>query len=232
MSKFNIIPYYCNIKADAEKQKSLGYFDDCYEENEHFLLKIMCQSVDNTIVDKLSAITVYSDINDETCNNNALLVFFGCFAPFHDGHEYCIKSAISKIKETHNYIGGVLFPAHEDYILSKTYMEADYLSQYRAFLSDYNDKNKNSIYVDWFPILMRSELNFPYLLHRAQAYVDRIEYINDFDIFFVVGEDNIGFAEIKQDNIIPIVVARNGNNNCDVNYNPFSDVSSTKLRTK
>lgn len=232
MSKFDIIPYYCNIKADEEKQKSLGYFDDCYEEKEHFLLKLMCQAIDNTIVDYLSAMTIFSDNHIKNFENNALLVFFGCFAPFHDGHEYCIKSAIGKIKETHNYIGGLLFPAHEDYILSKPHMEAEYLSQYRAFLSEYNDLNKNSVSVDWFPTLMRGELNFPYLLYRAQEYVNRIEYIKDFDIFFVVGDDNIGFADIKQDNIIPIVVTRNGYDNCDVTYNPFSEVSSSKLRAK
>lgn len=232
MSKFNIIPYYCNIKADTAKQNSLGYFDDCYNENEHFLLKMMCGSVDNSIVSDLSAITVYSDINNDQLTKNALLVFFGCFAPFHDGHEYCIKSAISKIKETHNYIGGVLFPAHEEYILSKPHIEMVDLNDYRAWLSMYGFRNLNSMFVDWFPTLLRGELNFPYLLYRAQAYVDRIEYVNEFDIFFVVGEDNIGFAEIKQDNIIPIVVTRNGCNKCDVTYNPFSDVSSTKLRTK
>lgn len=232
MSKFNIIPYYRNIIANDEEQKSLGYFDDCYEENEHFLLKMLCGSLDSNIVDKLSAMTLYSYINNDAFNSNAILVYFGCFAPFHDGHEYCIKSAISKIQETHNYIGGLIFPSHDNYILTKQHMEIDELRNYRALLSRYGDINTNSMIVDWFPTLLRGEINFPYLLYRAQAYVNRIEYLSRFDIFFVVGDDNKGFADIKQDNIIPIVVTRGGTHNCDITYNPFYDVSSTKLRAK
>ena len=93
MNKFNAIPLYkdmlwCNT---PEQQHNVGYFDDCFSIEEHqVLLPSVCIQTDVSIEKELLS-------NSCSENTNILLVFFGCFAPFHEGHLNAIYLSIKQL---------------------------------------------------------------------------------------------------------------------------------------
>lgn len=217
MSKFNIIPIYQDMLwcKTPEQQQQVGYFEDCFSIDEHQnILPYICSQIDPIINMKINN-------NVNTTMHNVLLVFFGCFAPFHEGHMNAIT--LSKkhfISRGFNVLGCVLFQSHDDYILTKKHITPTNIRKF----SDLNKRylNDKQVYVDTFSNLLRGELNFPYLLLRCLSYIK--EYKNT-KLGVIVGEDNRGFSFIEHDKIEFSVISRS-----DPLLNDKYDISSTKYR--
>lgn len=235
MSKFHLIPYYKDMKiVDSEEQRHVGYFDDIFTEDEHKQLWNDSEIIDPNITQVLFNRFHKTRLQDRC----AIICTFGCYAPFHDGHAYSIQAAIQLISQTHYVLGTIVYPAHDEYVSTKQGMTEEILNQRK----DYTYwKNNINMRMDNFVMRQKGDVNFPYLLHRTHMYTQNIS--SHVDVFFIVGEDNAGFADVHDINTIPIIVERNGKlskEHLQKHYphakfifdSPYKDYSSTKERTK
>lgn len=217
MNKFNAIPLYkdmlwCNT---PEQQHNVGYFDDCFSIEEHqVLLPSVCIQTDVSIEKELLS-------NSCSENTNILLVFFGCFAPFHEGHLNAIYLSRKQFSERgFNVLGCVLYQSHDSYILTKKHITLDNINDFTQLNIPY--LKTHEIYVDSFTKTLKGELNFPYLLMRSLKYINKIKNAK---LGVIVGEDNNGFSKIKHEKIEFVVISRS-----DSVANKYFNISSTKIR--
>ncbi len=242
MSKFHLIPYYTDMNiVDSEEQHNVGYFDDVFTVDEHKQLLKDSEIVDPIIFTKIRSQFHKTRLQDKC----AIICTFGCYAPFHDGHTYSIKAAIDLVSKTHFVLGTIIYPAHDEYVSTKPGMTEEILNKRKHY--DYW-KNDFNMFMDDFVMQQKGDVNFPYLLHRTRKYANIIQrYLNNgidnVDVFFIVGEDNAGFADVHDINTIPIIVERNGKLSKEhllkhyphakfIFDSPYKDYSSTKERTK
>lgn len=227
--------------VDSEEQRHVGYFDDIFTEEEHkHLWK------DSEIVDPIIFTKMRSQFHKKRIQTRcAIICTFGCYAPFHDGHAYSIKAAIDLVSKTHFVLGTIVYPAHDEYVSTKQGMTEEILNQRKD--REYW-KNSINMHMDDFVMQQKGDVNFPYMLHRTHKYANIVQrYLNDgidiVDVFFIVGEDNAGFADVHDSNTIPIIVERSGKLSKEhlmkhyphANFifdSPYKDCSSTKERTK
>ena len=196
------------IVTDTEEQRHLGYFDDCFSEEEHKQLLKDSEHIDPLIFVRLRS-RFHKARKQDRC---AIICSFGCYAPFHEGHDYSFKAAIELVSKTHFVLGTVIYPAHDEYVSTKPGMTEDILNQRKNrsyFANNYN------MFMDNFVMQQKGDVNFPYMLHRTHTYACRVQqYLNNgidiVDVFFIVGEDNAGFADVHNAFTIPIIVERNG----------------------
>lgn len=227
------------IVADTEEQRHLGYFDDCFSEEEHEQLLKDSEHIDPLIFARLRGRFHKTRVQDRC----AIICTFGCYAPFHNGHAYGIKASIDLVSQTHFVLGTIVYPAHDEYVSTKQGMTEGILNQRKCH--GYWKNNFNMM-MDDFVIQQKGDVNFPYMLHRTQRYADVVQrYLTHnksvIDVFFIVGEDNAGFADVHDLRTFPIIVERSGNLSKEhlmkhyphakfIFDSPYKDYSSTYKR--
>lgn len=239
------------IKKDVLYSQMLPYFNDLKDfENAGFI-----DEKRNSLDEKAIKNTEIKTLNLNPIKTNkplAIIVSSGSFSPLHIGHVEIIKQA-EKILEHQGYevLQGVLYYAHDNYVSYKKNGEARKIVSSRIqegyeFLSslDLEDKIKIDHFSGQF---VSNDLNFSTLLNRLDEYLKRY-YKKEVKIFYTFGSDYLDFfnafkyqskfgafcferegSEIKEN--MPFI----DNKNLFLikkEMNPFSNMSSTKVRKK
>ena len=222
MNSFNMIPMYKDMGInDPVEQQKVGYFDDGFgiDNDSRQNLLTLCEWIDSGISAYItSKIMGFKGSNKPIM----LLVYFGCFAPFHEGHAFCVNSAIEKFEEHYKIVGCLLLQSHDNYIISKKHVTKENIKQFSYIDADF--MMKHGVLVDNFSKSFCGELNFPYLLVHAMAYFNLYPNI-DYKLGVIVGEDNKDFSRVKHNQILYHVVSRS-----DALLNPYWNTSSTSVR--
>jgi nicotinic acid mononucleotide adenylyltransferase len=244
IEKIKKIPLYKNMLSHSYNKtileiKNAGYFFDNYSLSELSFLNKKNKKSDYKFLDFLNQ--VYTE-NKVLNKENIILMTMGCFAPFHEGHDFMINSAIKSVSKDYNVIGVVIFPANDSYVKSKTknqkYLGLTRLKQIKDKIYPYYD----NIYIDdSFILNYKSEVNFPFLIKKLENQI-KISRFPIPKIGIIFGDDNLFFNKaLSEKKYVEIITQRTLNLNYLNRYKKdkkayiienlnYKKVSSTKVR--
>jgi nicotinic acid mononucleotide adenylyltransferase len=136
----------------------------------------------------------------------AVVVFCGCFGPFHEGHMHVIERAMAVLWESGYWrVKCLISPDHDEYMGTKS---KDFPIDKRIQIIQDRIKDNSNYAVDpWAGIFCKGAVNFTDVVFRTEEYIKR-HLGKEIPVFFVCGGDNARFALAFKERGNCIIVGR------------------------
>lgn len=130
-----------------------------------------------------------------------VLVTTGGFSPIHWGHLSMMKTAKQALEEQGRaVVGGYISPSHDDYVGQKYGGSAKLSAPHRIYLAQQavdQPEYRDWLMVDpWESQYAPTDVNFTDVIRHLQTYLQTFVDERGFDVMYVNGTDNAGFADV------------------------------------